>query len=141
MAISRSWVPTRPAPATTSLDAQRRADRCERVEPLDVAVADADAAVRRTPGDEAGLVRPVDADDAAAGPVGQHVRVGGRPHRARAVERAAGHAELLADPERARGGVRAGRPDADARAEPPLAVLVQGDAERAAVHPEPGVEE
>src|SRR4051794_20276728 len=69
------------------------------VEPLDIAVLQAHAAVRRTAGDELRLVRAVEADDAAAGPVRQARRIRARADRVRAVQRHAVDPELLADVE------------------------------------------
>src|SRR5688572_2921868 len=58
-------------------DAHRRADRHEQRELANLGVRDPDASVRRAPWDQARLVRPVDADDAAARPVGEaRVRAG-----------------------------------------------------------------
>ncbi len=47
-------------------------DRHEPAEADDVGVTHADAAMRDAPGEELGLVRAVDADEPASGPVGQH---------------------------------------------------------------------
>src|SRR5205085_839245 len=80
-------------------DAQRRADRHEPRELADLVVLDPDAAVRRASGDQARLVRAVDADDATARPVGE-VRIRARAERPRSVDAASADAlQALADPE------------------------------------------
>ena len=100
---------SRRATSRPSANPYRRPDRHEPREPDDLPVRHAHAAVGRPAGDQPGLVGAVDADHAAAGPAGQHVRVGARPERPRP-ERAAEAAQALADPEaagRRRGAGRA----------------------------------
>ena len=64
-------------------------------------------------GDQVGAIRAVDADEAAAGPVGQDGRACARPERNGPVERVAEAGELLADVELAPRGRPARLPDAD----------------------------
>ena len=77
------------------------------------------------PGRSSGLVRPVDADEAARGPVGQHFRAGARPERDRTVERAAVARQAVADVELPARRRPLRRADADAGAEDPLAGSIQ----------------
>ena len=74
--------------ARGSGDGQRRADRHQLRELQDVGVAQPHAAVRDPPGDQPRRVRAVDADDAAARPVGQRRRRRARDERQRPVDRA-----------------------------------------------------
>src|SRR4051812_27714445 len=62
------------APPRASGDGDRRADFDQLVQLQDVGVLHPHAAVRDATGDQPWLVGAVDADDAAAGPVGQRVR-------------------------------------------------------------------
>ena len=80
-------------------DRQRRADRQLAREPDDVRVAQPDAAVRDRARDQVRAVGAVDADVAAAGPVGQRRRARAGAERDRAVERAAVAREPVADDE------------------------------------------
>src|SRR3954451_11399115 len=75
----------------------------------------------------------MDPDDAAAGPVGELVRVRARAEGERPIDRAAKPVQLLTDPRvTARRGRRALR-ETDGRLEDLLAVLVERDPELAAV--------
>src|SRR4051794_3763250 len=97
------------------VDVDRRAALGEPVQPQDVAVAQADAAVRGPAGDQARLVRAVQADNAAARPVRQRRGVRARADRPRPVERHAADVELLADVEVPGRGDRPALADPDAR--------------------------
>ena len=120
-------------PAWRSDDVHRRPERDEPVEAQDVDVAQPDAAVRRASRDQPGGVGSVEADDAAARPVGQMRRVGRGAERARAVDASAAYAELLADPEAPGGRRRRRGADPDARTEDDPSAATQGQALRTAV--------
>src|SRR3954471_20305403 len=133
--VQRAWTLGRQAGGGARLvvDVDRRSALGEAVQPEDVAVAQADAPVRRPAGDEAGLVRAVQADDAAARPVRQRRGVGARADRARAVQRDALHVELLADVEVPGRRDRALLADADARGHDDVAVVEDAQSQVALV--------
>src|SRR4051795_9937649 len=94
---------TASAPLRASSDGDGGADLDEPVELLDVGVLHAHAAVRDLARDQARQRGAVDADDAAARPVGELVRRGARDVGDRAVERVAEVRQLRADVELALG--------------------------------------
>ena len=96
---TRSTRRTASAPLRASGDGDRRPDLDELVELDDVGVLHAHAAVRDLARDQVRQAGAVDADDAAAGPVGERVRRRARDERDRPVERVAEVRQLGADVE------------------------------------------
>src|SRR3954464_537994 len=105
-----------------------RADLHVLGEPEVVRRPEADAAVRDPPGDRArGVVGPVEAHHAAAGPLAQ-ARVGARAERVRVVARPrVADAKALDDPEATRRGRRARFAHAHRRAPGPAASAILVD--------------
>src|SRR5439155_24692552 len=88
------------------------------------------------PGDQPRLVRPVDADEAAAGPVGQDRRARARPERDGTVDRVVEAREAVADVEVAARSGRCRLADADAGDEDAPAVPRQRGGETTKVDDE-----
>src|SRR5215211_9511340 len=84
---------------TVSDDRYGRPDGHQPREVEDVLVPQADTAVGDTSGQQLRVVGPVDPDEAAAGPIGEHGRTAARPERDRAVEGVVEVRQLVADVE------------------------------------------
>src|SRR4029453_2596603 len=128
------YVPRSRGPETSDVelpDADRRAERHQLEEPQERRVPHPDAAVRDAAGQDLGLVRPVNPDEAAAGPVGQARGFRVQPERPWAVPPRVIPGELLGHVQLSARRRPLGLPDADPRRKDGPPVPVERGPERA----------
>ena len=120
-------------PARASEDCDRRAQRHQARQPSDGGIRHAHAAVGHPAGEDLRLVRAVNPDEAAAGPVGQHRRARVRSEGERAVDGVGEPGDPLSDVELARRRRPVGLAHADPCPEDRPALLVERRREQLAV--------